>query len=153
MENLFSCLCSSLMFPANRQRFLKGEGPHLMNLMLKWDLVSPMFIRFTFCLLESERHREMAHWGLSILRWQVMKEKRTVKRWLISLVYAQSFHYLSNRQKEANDLAKREQKMKVRSLIGHSCFHFVSLTIRACHFLCGFISTKLYRWQPTTCIQ
>ncbi|CAF0903464.1 unnamed protein product [Adineta ricciae] len=35
MENLFSCLCSSLMFPANRQRFLKGEGPHLMNLMLK----------------------------------------------------------------------------------------------------------------------
>ncbi|CAF0963645.1 unnamed protein product [Adineta ricciae] len=35
MENLFSCLCSSLMFPANRQRFLKGEGPHLMNLMLR----------------------------------------------------------------------------------------------------------------------
>ncbi|CAF0938658.1 unnamed protein product [Adineta steineri] len=35
MENLFSCLCSSLMFPSNRQRFLKGEGPHLMNIMLK----------------------------------------------------------------------------------------------------------------------
>jgi beta-catenin-like protein 1 len=35
MENLFSCLCSSLMFAPNRQRFLKGEGPHLMNIMLK----------------------------------------------------------------------------------------------------------------------
>lgn len=35
MENLFSCLCSSLMFAANRHRFLKGEGPHLMNIMLK----------------------------------------------------------------------------------------------------------------------
>lgn len=35
MENLFSCLCSSLMFASNRQRFLKGEGPHLMNIMLK----------------------------------------------------------------------------------------------------------------------
>ncbi|CAF0842197.1 unnamed protein product [Rotaria sordida] len=35
MENLFSCLCSSLLFAPNRQRFLKGEGPHLMNIMLK----------------------------------------------------------------------------------------------------------------------
>ncbi|GFX89985.1 beta-catenin-like protein 1 [Trichonephila clavipes] len=35
MENLFDCLCSSLMFAANRERFLKGEGLQLMNLMLR----------------------------------------------------------------------------------------------------------------------
>ncbi|KAF4521843.1 hypothetical protein B566_EDAN003717 [Ephemera danica] len=35
MENLFDSLCSSLMFPANRDRFLKGEGLQLMNLMLR----------------------------------------------------------------------------------------------------------------------
>lgn len=35
MENLFDCLCSSLMFPGNRERFLKGEGLQLMNLMLR----------------------------------------------------------------------------------------------------------------------
>ncbi|XP_064640145.1 beta-catenin-like protein 1 [Lineus longissimus] len=35
MENLFNCLCSALMLPANRERFLKGEGLQLMNLMLR----------------------------------------------------------------------------------------------------------------------
>lgn len=35
MENLFDALCSSLMFPANREKFLKGEGLQLMNLMLR----------------------------------------------------------------------------------------------------------------------
>jgi beta-catenin-like protein 1 len=35
MENLFNCLCSSLLWGANREKFLKGEGPQLMNLMLK----------------------------------------------------------------------------------------------------------------------
>ena len=35
MENLFDCLCSSLMFTPNREKFLKGEGPQLMILMLK----------------------------------------------------------------------------------------------------------------------
>ena len=35
MENLFDCLCSSLMASANRGRFLEGEGPQLMVLMLK----------------------------------------------------------------------------------------------------------------------
>lgn len=35
MENLFDCLCSSLMFAANREKFLKGEGLQLMNLMLR----------------------------------------------------------------------------------------------------------------------
>ncbi|KAI0215313.1 Beta-catenin-like protein 1 [Lamellibrachia satsuma] len=35
MENLFDCLCSSLMLPANRERFLRGEGLQLMNLMLR----------------------------------------------------------------------------------------------------------------------
>lgn len=35
MENLFNCLCSSLMSAENRDRFLKGEGLQLMNLMLR----------------------------------------------------------------------------------------------------------------------
>ncbi|XP_060517370.1 beta-catenin-like protein 1 isoform X1 [Cylas formicarius] len=35
MENLFNCLCSSLMVMPNRDRFLKGEGLQLMNLMLR----------------------------------------------------------------------------------------------------------------------
>ncbi|CAG7836980.1 unnamed protein product [Allacma fusca] len=35
MENLFNCLCSSLLWGPNREKFLKGEGPQLMNLMLK----------------------------------------------------------------------------------------------------------------------
>lgn len=35
MENLFNCLCSSLMTKENRDRFLKGEGLQLMNLMLR----------------------------------------------------------------------------------------------------------------------
>ena len=35
MENLFNCLCSCLMTPQNRAKFLKGEGLQLMNLMLR----------------------------------------------------------------------------------------------------------------------
>lgn len=35
MENLFNCLCSCLLVKENRDRFLKGEGLQLMNLMLR----------------------------------------------------------------------------------------------------------------------
>lgn len=35
MENLFNCLCSSLLVKENRSNFLKGEGNQLMNLMLR----------------------------------------------------------------------------------------------------------------------
>jgi len=35
MENLFDCLCSLLLHNPNRDRFLKGEGLQLMNLMLR----------------------------------------------------------------------------------------------------------------------
>lgn len=35
MENLFDALCSCLMLSSNRERFLKGEGLQLMNLMLR----------------------------------------------------------------------------------------------------------------------
>ncbi|CAH8539278.1 unnamed protein product [Schistosoma turkestanicum] len=35
MLNLFDCLCSALMLPENKDRFLKGEGIQLMNLMLR----------------------------------------------------------------------------------------------------------------------
>lgn len=35
MENLFNCLCSSLLAKENRSNFLNGEGCQLMNLMLR----------------------------------------------------------------------------------------------------------------------
>ncbi|UYV80349.1 CTNNBL1, partial [Cordylochernes scorpioides] len=35
MENLFNCLCCSLLYLPNRERFLQGEGLQLMNLMLR----------------------------------------------------------------------------------------------------------------------
>ncbi|XP_061197416.1 beta-catenin-like protein 1 [Saccostrea echinata] len=35
MENLFNSLCSCLMRPENRNKFLRGEGLQLMNLMLR----------------------------------------------------------------------------------------------------------------------
>ncbi|CAG9782922.1 unnamed protein product [Diatraea saccharalis] len=35
MENMFDALCCALMEPANRDRFLRGEGLQLMNLMLR----------------------------------------------------------------------------------------------------------------------
>ncbi|KAL1450254.1 hypothetical protein WDU94_002692, partial [Cyamophila willieti] len=35
MENLFDTLCSCLMVEGNKERFLKGEGLQLMNLMLR----------------------------------------------------------------------------------------------------------------------
>ena len=35
MENLFNCLCSSLMCNPNKDLFLKGEGLQLMILMLR----------------------------------------------------------------------------------------------------------------------
>uniref|UniRef100_A0A8C6V6X3 Beta-catenin-like protein 1 n=1 Tax=Naja naja TaxID=35670 RepID=A0A8C6V6X3_NAJNA len=40
MENLFDSLCSSLMLSSNRDRFLKGEGLQLMNLMLREKKIS-----------------------------------------------------------------------------------------------------------------
>ncbi|KAH8874572.1 Beta-catenin-like protein 1 [Schistosoma japonicum] len=40
MRNLFNCLCSSLMLPENKDRFLKGEGIQLMNLMLRQFMIS-----------------------------------------------------------------------------------------------------------------
>ena len=36
MENLFDCLCSLMLEVSNRERFLKGEGLQLMNLMLRY---------------------------------------------------------------------------------------------------------------------
>uniref|UniRef100_W5LYK0 Catenin, beta like 1 n=1 Tax=Lepisosteus oculatus TaxID=7918 RepID=W5LYK0_LEPOC len=42
MENLFDSLCSCLMLAANRDRFLKGEGLQLMNLMLREKKMSRM---------------------------------------------------------------------------------------------------------------
>ncbi|PAA77058.1 hypothetical protein BOX15_Mlig001294g5, partial [Macrostomum lignano] len=35
MENLFNCLCSALLAKANKDRFLRGEGLQLMNLILR----------------------------------------------------------------------------------------------------------------------
>ena len=39
MENVFNSMCSALMLPANREKFLKGEGLQLMNLMLRSVLI------------------------------------------------------------------------------------------------------------------
>lgn len=36
MENLFDILCASLVEKQNREKFLKGEGLQLMNLMLRY---------------------------------------------------------------------------------------------------------------------
>lgn len=36
MENMFDSVCCALMEPANRDRFLRGEGLQLMNLMLRY---------------------------------------------------------------------------------------------------------------------
>ncbi|KAL3318508.1 Beta-catenin-like protein 1 [Cichlidogyrus casuarinus] len=35
LQNLFNCLCTCLMLPENKERFLVGEGIQLMNLMLR----------------------------------------------------------------------------------------------------------------------
>ncbi|XP_067934543.1 beta-catenin-like protein 1 [Watersipora subatra] len=35
MENLFNALCSCLMYPPNKERFMRGEGLQLMNLLLR----------------------------------------------------------------------------------------------------------------------
>ena len=35
MENLFNCLCSSLLTGSNKDLFLRGEGLQLMVLMLR----------------------------------------------------------------------------------------------------------------------
>ena len=43
MENLFDCLCSLMLEVSNRERFLKGEGLQLMNLMLRYWLSPSAF--------------------------------------------------------------------------------------------------------------
>ena len=50
MENLFDALCSCLMLPANRDRFLRGEGLQLMNLMLRWGCSSGTRSKATWML-------------------------------------------------------------------------------------------------------
>jgi len=35
MGNIFNCMCSALLYGPNKSYFLKGEGPQLMNLMLR----------------------------------------------------------------------------------------------------------------------
>lgn len=57
MENLFDSLCSCLMLSSNRERFLKGEGLQLMNLMLRYDsdlLSLPSPLPPPHCELESK---------------------------------------------------------------------------------------------------
>jgi len=49
MENLFNSLCSALMLPANRDRFLKGEGIQLMNLMLRLPSIYFLCQIFSVC--------------------------------------------------------------------------------------------------------
>ena len=39
MENLFDCLCSALMLPANNERFVRAEGIELVILMLRCKML------------------------------------------------------------------------------------------------------------------
>lgn len=63
MENLFNCLCSSLMLTVNRDKFLKGEGLQLMNLMLRLVIHFPSRpIYLEKCILGKRSSPEMDHW-------------------------------------------------------------------------------------------
>lgn len=57
MENLFDCLCSCLMDKQNRDRFLRGEGLQLMNLILRYFYQSHLIIK-TKCKKFIEHFRE-----------------------------------------------------------------------------------------------
>lgn len=50
MYNLFDCLCYSLMLAPNKDKFLRGEGVQLMNLMLRYigKLVLTERLRYGF---------------------------------------------------------------------------------------------------------
>ena len=68
MENLFDALCASLMLPANRKKFLDGEGLQLMNLMLrekKESRESALKVRKYFIFLFSISCHEIQLWRLS----------------------------------------------------------------------------------------
>jgi len=58
MENLFNSLCTALMLPANRERFLRGEGIQLMNLMLRFLHLSS-YVSVTSCIVFADTH--MSH--------------------------------------------------------------------------------------------
>ena len=64
MENLFDCLCSLLLHNPNRDRFLKGEGLQLMNLMLREKKV-PRLLFYCIRLLYDNRRRV---WPPSVAR-------------------------------------------------------------------------------------
>lgn len=49
MENLFDSLCSCLMLSSNRDRFLKGEGLQLMNLMLRYLISTVISFLLLMC--------------------------------------------------------------------------------------------------------
>ena len=62
MENLFDCVCSSLAYAPNRDKFLKGEGLQLMNLMLR--LVHfPLIYFCDSCYLNWNREKKMSRNG------------------------------------------------------------------------------------------
>ena len=82
MENLFNSLCSALMLPANRERFLRGEGIQLMNLMLRFVYLSyhyyyEPFLRCSTCvdLVENCKKSTSIHFFVS-QESQVKTEKQ-----------------------------------------------------------------------------
>lgn len=62
MENLFDSLCSCLMLSSNRDRFLKGEGLQLMNLMLRYPVHFAIF-----CLLLTYQHASWLNTCVSLV--------------------------------------------------------------------------------------
>lgn len=75
MENLFDSLCSCLMLSSNRERFLKGEGLQLMNLMLRQ--VSYLLVLCFFCPAPhcQPKFQNTCLWSLSPLSFLDMKNR------------------------------------------------------------------------------
>lgn len=86
MENLFDCLCSALMYPPNRDRFLKGEGLQLMRLMLQSKKLSRRsclkVLNHAMCGKEGKENCEkfIEIFGLGSLFPAFMKTPKGVKK-------------------------------------------------------------------------
>lgn len=73
MENLFDSLCSCLMLSSNRERFLKGEGLQLMNLMLRYVsslLVLWGFLASSSLLAQIPEHVSMVFLSIEFLKYE-----------------------------------------------------------------------------------
>lgn len=104
MENLFDALCSCLMLPANRDRFLRGEGLQLMNLMLRWGCSSGTSSKATWMskwsIFSNQRIvclRLLACSLLSCLFWHITTFSLHPNQWKRErLVVGRLMHYMAH---------------------------------------------------------